>query len=1030
MVVQNLNFFDKFGKNMNLDWNTDKSYWEGVIYFPEISTFVYDNENLFILEEDNGTYKFPVIDPGTALRFEWLNNEITEELIMYEVEKDYDLNNYFINKKDQIQVSYDDLIPVSGGSAIDIKLPLQINIAFNPTEEIKYERTLCMFILDQDSGEKTKIAELKFYGEGVTEDERFGVWARNFGIKFNKEDANILKEYDIKEAYPDWTQLNQARKSLLVNKEQVYPYIGTYKGLNNFINLLGYKDVLGIKEYWTNINTKSPYYNKQFMVDITDYLDDGKIDNMNILDKNKNIKHGKQFRKTECLALVYQFNKATDVYDDDGIPEVVETTDFTVDEIFYKLNRLRDKVENEFLPINVKIKDIIGEFIYFQKITIKFWPDDSRIFDYDLNEHSELQCYPDSNVDFKIRSLVPLLRREHPSGARFGHVIFNDGVHNPFEQSQKYSPSQIPEMVDYIKEFYDKTKEMQFPDIGKRLLWEEGDDPEMIIGAACVFNIYNEKFTFETFKGVTFADLESMGSYDPHYTLQNLDFKNFYEITWRITKDAPNPYSFEYRGKIEDLWQLPHFLPYHGQYKVTVLLHDFYGNSNAYSKFIAVQSDQVAHIVGVTRLEDKFKYTLDNLSNIQLKDFGTSPNYFPKVSVLDNESAISEVDIDKQLLQFAWYYKNRYGMGQNLYDVEMYDEGTNTYIPYNDPSQNHPKKLYWGLGESNEPVKLQDFKDMTVKSLFFMRLSDLIYVDDFNAGFYLRNPTAGKTIQISLFTPYVIPSFSSLDDLINQLNESEHPGIKLFNYEVINGRKSDAQYIIHAQAEYLSKEMYHILMDDGYNSGSPTVSNSPSIATSSPNGGLSDVDKYTFFLPREVYSNRLVDYLKSTYPIMDEETLFLFAKTSDIISGAVQDPSFWVDKEYWKFENDKQVGYLPTIMDQNSFNLNDIKVFDSSFSIPENTPVFLSVNNIDGKLEYIWTLTNLDTLEEVKVKSVPFFVWKFKDLGRFTIHVEIHDNRGNIYMNEINQMINVLPKEQYIKGIETRLNRRKNKLLN
>ena len=46
MVVQNLNFFDKFGKNMNLDWNTDKSYWEGVIYFPEIYIFVSGGENL------------------------------------------------------------------------------------------------------------------------------------------------------------------------------------------------------------------------------------------------------------------------------------------------------------------------------------------------------------------------------------------------------------------------------------------------------------------------------------------------------------------------------------------------------------------------------------------------------------------------------------------------------------------------------------------------------------------------------------------------------------------------------------------------------------------------------------------------------------------------------------------------------------------------------------------------------------------------------------------------------------------------
>ena len=259
------------------------------------------------------------------------------------------------------------------------------------------------------------------------------------------------------------------------------------------------------------------------------------------------------------------------------------------------------------------------------------------------------------------------------------------------------------------------------------------------------------------------------------------------------------------------------------------------------------------------------------------------------------------------------------------------------------------------------------------------------------------------------------------------------PGIKLFNYEIIDGRHSDGQFIVHAQAEFLSKEMYHILMSEGTGSpaspGSPRASTSPGL-TSSPGSGLSDLDKYTFFLPHEIYSEKIIDRFKSISPVFDDETLFLFAKTSDILSGAVQDPSFWVDNEYWKFEDDKQTGYLPTIMDQNSFNINDIKVFDSSFNTPENSILFFSVNNIPGKLEFIWTLTNIDSGEEVKTRSVPFFAWKFKDLGRFTLHVEIYDNNGNVYVNQINQMINVMDKKQYITNIETRLNRRKHKLLN
>ena len=70
------------------------------------------------------------------------------------------------------------------------------------------------------------LAKIYFYGEGENEDDRFRIWLQNFGIKFNKVDANILAEYDIKEAFPDYKQLNESRKAILVNHQEIYPYIG------------------------------------------------------------------------------------------------------------------------------------------------------------------------------------------------------------------------------------------------------------------------------------------------------------------------------------------------------------------------------------------------------------------------------------------------------------------------------------------------------------------------------------------------------------------------------------------------------------------------------------------------------------------------------------------------------------------------------------------------------------------------------------------------------------------------------------
>jgi hypothetical protein len=1011
MNINNLQFFDKFGKNLNLDYNVDNEHWVGTIYFPELSTFLFDNENIFILEKIGQDFKFPAISAGQSILFEWNDNEI-EEFFLYDVERDNQLKNFFINKKDSQLIKYEDVSPISGPATVDINLPLQVNIAFNPNLEIRYERTLFIYLIDESSpATRTKVAEINLYGEGLEEDERFGVWARNFGIKFNKEDANILKDYDIKEALPDWEKVNESRKALLVNKDQIYPYIGTYKGLSNFVNLLGYKDVLQIKEYWKNVNPGSSYFNKQLLVDVTDYLDDGKIDNMNILDKNRNIKFGNQFKKTEFLALVYQFTKETDQFDDDGIPEIEETTEFTVDEIFYKLNRLKDKLKNEFLPINVKIKDVIGEFIYFQKITIKFWQDDTKIYDFNMNEEADLSVYPDLNTNLILRSLSPLLRKEIPNGPNFGSFILNPGTENPFQNSQRYSVGAIPIINTYIKNFYDEIKNQRYPDLSARLEWEDGDDPERLIGAPIILNVVTDKFTFQSFRGVTFQDLAAV---NPYFTLENIDFKNFYEITWRITKNSPNPYNFSYRGLIKDLKELPHFLPYAGTYRVTLELHDFYGNTSVFSKFVTVQQNQVPQIIGITRLEDKFDYSISNLENVRLIDFGASTLYYPKVNVLNSEDAATTINVYKNLLEWNSFYKNRYGMGQNLYDVELYDNSTQSYVPYNDPIQDHPKKEYWGLGNNRAHLRVEDFKDVSLKSLYFLRFCNTVYTDDFNAGFYLNNPKEGKVIQISLFSNYIIPYFTDLDDLASILNSSEHPGIRLFEYVVLDK-------IIHARARYLSKEMYHILFSES----------TPSPGVSSPTSGSSDTDKYTFFLPNDVYSERLIDHFKSISPVFDVETLFLFSKTKDLLTGAVQDPQFWVDQKYWRFKNDQQIGHLPSLIDQNSFNITDVKIFQDSFNIPENGIIFFTVNNLDGKSEFIWTLTNNITGEEiVRTRSVPFFVWKFKDLGTFDLKVDVFDNRNTQYSNQISKMINVLEKNQYIHSIETKLNRRKNRLLN
>ena len=96
MNIQNLQFFDKFGKNLNLDFNLDGNFWEGTIYFPELSVYLFDNENIFILEKTGQNFKFPTLSSTQSILFNWKNNAIPE-FFLYDVERDNELKNFFIN---------------------------------------------------------------------------------------------------------------------------------------------------------------------------------------------------------------------------------------------------------------------------------------------------------------------------------------------------------------------------------------------------------------------------------------------------------------------------------------------------------------------------------------------------------------------------------------------------------------------------------------------------------------------------------------------------------------------------------------------------------------------------------------------------------------------------------------------------------------------------------------------------------------------------------------------------------------------
>ena len=96
------------------------------------------------------------------------------------------------------------------------------------------------------------VARIRFYGEGETEDDRLKVLLANLGASLESEDFMIFKSHDISEMHPDYQLLNQKRKELLLELNNIKPFVGTYKAILNAIDFFGY-DKITLKEYWINI---------------------------------------------------------------------------------------------------------------------------------------------------------------------------------------------------------------------------------------------------------------------------------------------------------------------------------------------------------------------------------------------------------------------------------------------------------------------------------------------------------------------------------------------------------------------------------------------------------------------------------------------------------------------------------------------------------------------------------------------------------------------------------------------------------
>ena len=447
MVVKNLEFFDKNGYNLNLNWNEQKQIWEGNIFFPRISVGLYENTTIYVIEDlgydrDCTSPKSECFDSDCVedvysyptgygnITFQWdLSNTFVDEFFMFNFDLDYELKDtssllytpydgplcetLIINRFDKY------IVPLMGSNpTIKQDDLLEIHVAFRADEksaETTYKRTLVMSCEKYENGisKKFEIARITFFAETIEEDERLKIWNENLGYNLKPEDSIIFKQSDIHESMSDFKLLNEKRKELMLEGHNIYPYIGGYKAILNAIKFFGY-DNLNIVEYWRNINE----YDREFGKIYRTYIYSLK-NRKTLSTKRKPISlNTKDFQKLNSISLVYNINHPEKIdgkkYDEYGLPNVIEDFDkdkrddfiLTIEEALVKLFALRKKLNDEFMPGSTKITDIIGEGNYFGINLIGNNPQISYVNyveskgNIDFSVFPDNHCYITENEDF------------------------------------------------------------------------------------------------------------------------------------------------------------------------------------------------------------------------------------------------------------------------------------------------------------------------------------------------------------------------------------------------------------------------------------------------------------------------------------------------------------------------------------------------------------------------------------------------------------------------------------------------------
>lgn len=207
-----------------------------------------------------------------------------------------------------------------------------------------HQRTLIIY----GENSNTIYAKITFIGETISEDLDIASMAELQGLHIAPEDYYVFYEADPYEPVFSSELLNRKRKEYLLCIDRLQDKIGSQSGIIDVIKYFGYDDMY-IGTLWKVSNIDSPYY-KGYSVRYKD-----QEGNPNTLDD-----YDVHYKQVNRSVLVYKIIKTVDI-PFDKLPQTAMVNSYGIDGNSIKLARLREVMNDQFMPAAIPIREILGE---------------------------------------------------------------------------------------------------------------------------------------------------------------------------------------------------------------------------------------------------------------------------------------------------------------------------------------------------------------------------------------------------------------------------------------------------------------------------------------------------------------------------------------------------------------------------------------------------------------------------------------------------------------------------------------------